>query len=829
MYLPEKGNAKLLLTATLRKGKVRSSGEMSFSSAVMPAVGRKDAFSGNLSLSVDYDMQTDHLTIENLTLDLNKLLAVRASGSVRELKLARYFVIDVGTDEIDIGKITPLIPALEQRKIELGGRLGKSSLHLSGNAADGITAAKGNLEFSHGLLRQDKRLYFNDLSVTAAVSRTGDYLTITGKATQSQSAGEAILETLAAPYKITLNRHRKTATAQSPSLSARVLGVSATGSLSYADGTGILENATVKGKGLSMTFGRISARIPVKQVLSTTVRYPLNADFSGCDMRRGDARLEKVSGNIRGAFVYNPTAKWLEGTAEFFAGKVTWQGKETSASMVHAVFSESGGKADIKAKLLGGSVQGDAEFNPFDVWDKIVFKINAQGIQVTGVDTYAGLPGGTAFSEGTLDAVSNGSYSLSKGLFCHIEANGKNIAVTGKAGKKILSAGGIHIDSDVSGKKLVINRALLTAGKEVAAKASGAIENAFLPERQGQIAFVVPKTSLADVVDTFLAILPRSVQGATVEGGLAVEGAINLQEGKILVDGAVTLDNAGIDAPAEKIKVSAINGVLPMSLDLAGKTAVKPPSSSSFNRQNYDIIVKQLRRTAEKGDTITIGSCSFGGLRVDSVQIRLRAARGVTEIISLDSSLYDGALLGKGFITVQNGILYRGDLLFDNLSLVRICKDFPAITGYLSGKMDGIISIQGKGKQLSDVSGFTEFWARETAGEKMLVSKEFLQRLSGKKLSGFFFSSDRSYDHAGIKAALENGFLTFDTLDISHTNFLGVRDLSVSIAPSQNRIAIDHLLNSIKEATVRGTGATSTAGKAPPSDTPSATEFKWAE
>jgi len=58
---------------------------------------------------------------------------------------------------------------------------------------------------------------------------------------------------------------------------------------------------------------------------------------------------------------------------------------------------------------------------------------------------------------------------------------------------------------------------------------------------------------------------------------------------------------------------------------------------------------------------------------------------------------------------------------------------------------------------------------------------------------------------------------------------LGVRDLSVSIAPSQNRIAIDHLLNSIKEATVRGTGAAGAAGKESPPDAPQATEFKWAE
>ena len=828
-FLPEQGNATLQLSAELREGKIRGRGEMNFNAAIIPAVGRGDTLSGTLSLAVGYDVHKDHLAIENITLHLNKLLAVRVSGRVGELKRARHFVIDVGTDGIDIGSIALLIPELERRKIAIGGKLESSSLHLSGNAVDGITAAAGNLRFSHGSVRQDERFFFDDLNVTAAVSVAGDSLTVAGKASQPQSKGEPILETLDAPFNVTFNRHLKTVKAQSPALSARAQGVSFTGRLSYADGTVLMENAAVKAKEFRAALGHFSARIPVKQVSTETVRYPVNADFSGCDLHRGDALLKNLSGSMRGAYAFTPGEKWLEGTAELSAEKAAWQGKASGVSVVHAEFSKSGGKANFKAALLGGSVQGDAHFNPFAVQERVAFRLSAIGIQLAGIMKYAGLRGDTALSGGTLDAGCNGNYSRSEGIFCHFEARGKQIAATGKGGKAVLSAGGISINSDLSGKKLVINEALLTAGKDVAVKASGVLENAFLPVRQGRIAFTVPMTSLAALVDSFLNVLPRSIQEATVEGNLAAEGAVNLQEGKMLVDAAVTLAKIGIDAPTEKMKVSDINGVLPLSLDLAGAAAAKLPSYSSFNRKNYDTLMEQLRKTAEKGDTITIGTSSFGGLSLDSVKLLIRAAKGVTEIISLNSSLYDGALVGKGFITAQNGILYRGDMLFNDLSLVQICNAFPAIRGYISGKIDGIVSIQGKGRELSDISGFTEFWARETAGEKMLVSKEFLQRLSGKKLSGFFFRSDRAYDHAGIKAALEKGFLTFDSLDISHTNFLGVRDLSVTIAPSQNRIAIDHLLNSIKEAAVRGKSSAGAPEKDTPPAAPAETEFKWDE
>ena len=137
----------------------------------------------------------------------------------------------------------------------------------------------------------------------------------------------------------------------------------------------------------------------------------------------------------------------------------------------------------------------------------------------------------------------------------------------------------------------------------------------------------------------------------------------------------------------------------------------------------------------------------------------------------------------------------------------------PKIKDYISGHLDGVISLKGGGKNMTGLVGFTDLWVHEGSGEKMLVSKDFLQKLSGKKLSGIFFSSDRPYDRAEVAAVLEEGYLAFRKLDIVNTNFFGVRDLSVSIAPDQNRIALDHLLTTIKQAAER---ARTPAGATPP-------------
>ncbi len=136
------------------------------------------------------------------------------------------------------------------------------------------------------------------------------------------------------------------------------------------------------------------------------------------------------------------------------------------------------------------------------------------------------------------------------------------------------------------------------------------------------------------------------------------------------------------------------------------------------------------------------------------------------------------------------------------------------------------MSLYGEGKGMNGLRGFTEIWTRSTPGEKMQVSKEFLQKLAGKKFKGLFFRDDRPYDRGEIRGYLENGYLTFDTLDISHTNIFGIKDLSVTVAPVQNRISLGHLYTSIREAATRGKAV---GGGEGPSAPPEETEFKWEE
>ena len=400
-YLPEQGNADLQLSVTMHKGILKGKAEIGIAVAAMPAFRARHIFSGNISLAAGYDLQKDHLILENLDLRLNQLFALKASGSVRELKRSKHFMIDVRTDEIDVGAITSLVPELEKRKIVISGTLKKSSLQLSGNAVEGITAATGSSGYSKGSLRQDGKLVFDNLAINVAVSGKGNVLTASGKAIQAQSQGKQMLEMLDAPFRVTFDRKLKTVRAESSNLSARAQDVAFRGRLSYSDGTALIENAVIKAKDVSVALARLSAQIPKKQVSMATVRYPVNADLSGLNIRRADALLKNLHGSIRATYAYDEKERWLEGSAELAAEKAVWREKEAGTPAVQAEFSKSGGKAAFKAALLGGSLEGNSAFNPFALQEKIEFKMNAKGVRPAGIMKYAGVLGDTEFSGGT--------------------------------------------------------------------------------------------------------------------------------------------------------------------------------------------------------------------------------------------------------------------------------------------------------------------------------------------------------------------------------------------------------------------------------------------
>jgi hypothetical protein len=590
--------------------------------------------------------------------------------------------------------------------------------------------------------------------------------------------------------------------------------------------TAFIEAAEINAFGAKVSIARLSAAVPAGKAAARPGGWPIAADFSGCSVQRQDLDVSSLAGRVRGSLQGDSAGRWLEGNADLSAGRVAWQGKEVAAPMAQVAFSRPGARAELGGKLLGGVLSGTVSGNPFALEAGGSFSVGLKGAELASAASLL-KKGTTTPTDGLIELQASGAYSRSAGLSCRFTSKGSRVALAGAGKKSLVSGAAFNLAGELAGDNLTISDALFSPGPGTALKIMGRLEHPFTAGRTGNLAFSLPAAAARSIVTPLINLMPRAIQEATLDGTLAADGKLELGQGRKMLEGTLAFRDGGFELPSQKLAISGINGRFPISLDLSGRSGGKPPSAMAFSRENYPMLLRQLRSGSRGGEVITVGKLSFGPVELGTTTLHLSAANGLTQISSLETSLYEGALLGKGYLTMREGLGYRGDLLLNDLSLKRFCSMFPGITGYISGRVDGVISISGAANGLAGITGFSELWAHEGSREKMLVSKEFLQRLAKQKLGGFFFRSDRSYDQAEVKVLMEQGYLTFQTLELVHTNLLGVRDLNVSIAPTQNRIALDHLFDSIKQAAARGKATTKEPVPAAPP--PANEEFKWGE
>jgi len=587
-----------------------------------------------------------------------------------------------------------------------------------------------------------------------------------------------------------------------------------------------LENSSIDWDGSRVKLARLTAAVPAAENRGGAVYYPLAIEISGGDVTHKAAVGRGIAGRLDGYLARDGTVRWLEGSARLTGGQLDWQGKPVAGPLAVVTFNRSGAKASISGTLLGGGLAGDVAFNPFALAEGAAFRVSVKGADLSIASGLLPPRTGATLREGLLDGTLEGRYSGRDGLNASVAATGKEVTLAG-GGKELVSRAGISLTGAIAGQQISVRKAVITAGDGINFTADGTLENAFAGNRQGNFKFALAPAPLNSYIDAFINSMPRMLQDATVDGSLAAHGTLVLHNGRRLLEGTLLFSKIRLDSPGQALDINDMDGSFPFSLDLSGRTAVAKTRGVDFARENFQQLYQQLDRLPESSQSVSIGRIALGRMEIGPLTLHVKAANGRTEIVSLRAPLYEGELLGTGWLLMKKGVNYRVDLLLGGLSLKELCNRFPNIKGYISGRVNGIVSLYGEGSGIANLYGFVDLWANEAKGEKMLVSREFLQRLGGKKLSGIFFRQDIPYDRAEISALLEQGYLSFDSLDIVHTNIFGVRDLNVSIAPAQNRIALEHLIAAIKQASVSGKAAGG-QGKPAAEEAP-APEFKWEE
>ncbi len=575
--------------------------------------------------------------------------------------------------------------------------------------------------------------------------------------------------------------------------------------------------------GKELRGAEVSGDVPKVQRRAGETVLPLLLRWSGVGGDLGRYGFADCRGELRTDLHSVANRRWLVGKAAIGGGQLLVAGTPAGALTADATLREGELRATLHGSLMDGGFDGSISLDPFGFSRGVTWRSRVVAASFARVGSL--FPAGTfpRPEGGTIDLQWDGGYRPGEGVGGTVRLAGQEISLVDAKGKGILADGRVRAVAELGSGNLALREGSVGIGPDLKVAVSGELKRAFAPERSGTFRLTAPRTGLNALFDAFANRLPRPLQEATVGGELAAETSVRVDGRTVQVDGILILADVQLEIPGQKLVVSGVRGTLPFSLVPSGKGRVPARPATRVSRDNMAALLADARHRLPPAPPFRIATVRFGPMEVDDLQLTVRAGDGLTELSSLVATLYGGRLYGNGFFRLGEGERYGGNLLLDDVSLRRLCEAFPAIKGYISGRLDGIVSLAGTAPGRAGLVGFVDLWTRNSRDEQMLVSKEFLQKLAGKKLRGFFFRTDRPYDRGEISASLEGGMLTFNRLDLSHTNFFGVKDLSVAVATVQNQISLEHLLSVVKEAASRGK-AVSTGGEAPVE-----TEFKWQE
>ncbi len=366
--------------------------------------------------------------------------------------------------------------------------------------------------------------------------------------------------------------------------------------------------------------------------------------------------------------------------------------------------------------------------------------------------------------------------------------------------RKIIKDASLDSDFTFRGRDLLLKSGL-RAGN-VATALSGTVTGFMGRDRSARLSIVLPATSPSDIRSVFWDVFPDSMLYAGLSGTLSANVAIGYGKAGASAEGVISAKDVSIEGENGEYSIGPINGTVPFHYG-KNNSGEGPVSLPSFERSEFKSLNEYYARLqpAKGSNKITVGSLRYGFRLLDDIEMWIRSSGSYLNIDRFGANIFGGKLNGSATVDISHGLDYRAGLVIKGISLTKLCEDIEPIKGYISGKVDGTALIKGSSAGLGGLIGRADFWAYSDAKEKTKISREFLQKMGGPSVKAYL--GERPFDKGLISLYLQNGFLIFKELQISHKNLIGITDLSVKVAPFNNRIAIDHLMSTIAEAAQR--------------------------
>jgi hypothetical protein len=338
---------------------------------------------------------------------------------------------------------------------------------------------------------------------------------------------------------------------------------------------------------------------------------------------------------------------------------------------------------------------------------------------------------------------------------------------------------------------------------KLSAKVSGSAKDFLSADRKINARGNIPRIEAAAVREAFWGVCPDGLLYAGLDGYLSSVFEMKYRRDRTELKGSLTIEDFFLTGENGEYSLGPVNGTVPL-LYSAPEEPGTPAELPSFELAQSEELLRHYSDMDAEGDfqRITAGTFRYGFRILEDIDILVKQSGGdALNVGRFSATIFGGKLYGSALIGISGGLNYRAGILIKALSLAGLTEEIEPIRGYISGKVDGAGSLKGKGPGIENLIGKADFRTYSDGNEKMVISKEFLKELGGKSMR--VYATDRAYDKGIMSIYIDNGDVVFRELEISNRNFLGIRDLSIKVAPLSNRISIDDLLWSLTEAAER--------------------------
>lgn len=779
----------------------------------------------------------DSLVVNPMTLQVDGVSKMTLKGSMTGLRKRLSFNADIDIDNLDLSQINLM------KDVKVVGRLTSKNLRITGEdgarirkVSGSLNLKEGGIEAAQGVVEKiDGAILFSSDQenrvkgeATARVVKLKDVLLakpvdIRLTAALSGRQGRmAVISSLAlSSFEISL-KGRQTINLEGGHISIdgviqgrafsgrnsiELKGIQYGGErLSWMKSASLIDygqtgitarNLTIETEELKSSARRLKVTIPEKENRYEVDVKGLEATYR--DRRVGEARLKECDLSL----TFHQDKESLKGNLGFSVGSLMIQDIPSNHISGTGTFDGKSFSVDIqRAEVYGSSIKVTASGRTSEGPYPIRINAVAEGLDLGRLSEATSrwiqnpYRVGGSVKRATFEGTINGR-DLSQG---HAIVESGKISLSTGTGKKMIKGAPFHGEFELAGKDLLL-KAEAGVGA-LAMKISGTAKRFMESDRLFQAKIILPEAKLTDIRESLWDVFPDSLLYVGLEGSVTLEGSIEYGKDQLGFRGNVSVRNGSLQGENGEYSIRSINGTLPI-VYRKGEKQGQEVRMPSFERSQFDQLIRYYGQGPKEQSLqkITIQSLVYGFDLLEDIQLFVEQKGPTLNVERFNANIFGGRLTGTAVIDLSDGLRYGTGLLLKGVSLKTLCDRIEPIRGFISGRVDGIATLKGSGPALSGLIGMADFWTYPAKTEKMVISKEFLQKIGGPSVKPYLRS--RNFDKGILSVYLKDGAIVFKELEISNKNILGMTDLSVKVAPLSNRIAVEDLLWTIAEAAER--------------------------